>query len=70
MVGEIVTISGWVHRKRRCGQLIFVDLRDHYGISQIVTDSQTEIFETLDKLSLGPVISVIGKVVGRSERNY
>ena len=66
LVGEWVTLSGWVHRKRDHGQLIFVDLRDHYGISQIVSDTQKDIFEILDKISLESVISVRGKVVERS----
>ena len=63
LVGKTVTLSGWVHRKRDHGQLIFVDLRDHYGISQIVSDTQKDI---LDKISLESVISVHGKVVERS----
>ena len=66
LVGELVTLSGWVHRKRDHGQLIFVDLRDHYGISQIVSDTQKDIFEILDKISLESVITVRGKVVERS----
>ena len=66
LVGETVTLSGWVHRKRDHGQLIFVDLRDHYGISQIVTDTQKDTFDILEKISLESVISVHGKVVERS----
>ncbi len=66
LVGKTVTLSGWVHRKRDHGQLIFVDLRDHYGISQIVSDTQKDIFDILDKISLESVISVHGKVVERS----
>ena len=66
LVGETVTLSGWVHRKRDHGQLIFVDLRDHYGISQIVSDTQKETFNILEKISLESVISVHGKVVERS----
>ena len=66
LVGETVTLSGWVHRKRDHGQLVFVDLRDHYGISQIVTDTQKDTFEILEKISLESVISVHGKVVERS----
>ena len=66
LVGETVRLSGWVHRKRDHGQLIFVDLRDHYGISQIVSDTQKDIFDILDKVSLETVISVHGKVVERS----
>ena len=66
LVGETVTLSGWVHRKRDHGQLIFVDLRDHYGISQIVSDTQKGTFDILEKISLESVISVHGKVVERS----
>ena len=66
LVGETVKLSGWVHRKRDHGQLIFVDLRDHYGISQIVTDTQKDTFDILEKISLESVISVHGKVVERS----
>ncbi len=66
LVGETVTLSGWIHRKRDHGQLIFVDLRDHYGISQIVSDTQKDTFDILEKISLESVISVHGKVVERS----
>ena len=66
LVGVTVTLSGWVHRKRDHGQLIFVDLRDHYGISQIVSDTQKDTFDILEKISLESVISVHGKVVERS----
>ncbi len=66
LVGVTVTLSGWVHRKRDHGQLIFVDLRDHYGISQIVSDTQKDTFNILEKISLESVISVHGKVVERS----
>ncbi len=66
LVGETVRLSGWVHRKRDHGQLVFVDLRDHYGISQIVTDTQKDTFDILEKISLESVISVHGKVVERS----
>ena len=66
LVGVTVTLSGWVHRKRDHGQLIFLDLRDHYGISQIVSDTQKDTFDILEKISLESVISVHGKVVERS----
>ncbi len=66
LVGETVKLSGWVHRKRDHGQLVFVDLRDHYGISQIVTDTQKDTFDILEKISLESVISVHGKIVERS----
>ena len=43
-VNDQVTLSGWVHRKRDHGQLIFIDLRDHYGLTQVVVDSSKKFF--------------------------
>ncbi|MFL6760482.1 aspartate--tRNA ligase [Sphingomonas sp.] len=65
-VGETVRLSGWVHRKRDHGQLLFVDLRDHYGITQIVTDTESPAFKTLDRLRVESVVTVDGEVVARS----
>jgi len=65
-VKEVVRLSGWIHRKRDHGQLIFIDLRDHYGLTQIVVDSTNEHFPTLENLSLESVITVTGTVVERS----
>jgi aspartyl-tRNA synthetase len=64
-VGERVKLSGWVHRKRDHGNLLFVDLRDHYGLTQIVTDSADEAFRTLESIRVESVITVEGKVVRR-----
>ena len=67
-VGETVRISGWIHRKRNLGQLLFVDLRDHYGITQCVMDSSNpDILGKLDNLRVESVITVTGKVVERAE---
>ena len=66
-VGEKIRLSGWVHRKRDHGQLIFIDLRDHFGISQIVVDSKSEFFEPIENLSLESVIVIAGEVLERSE---
>ncbi|HZF94729.1 MAG TPA: aspartate--tRNA ligase, partial [Allosphingosinicella sp.] len=66
-VGETVKLSGWVHRKRDHGNLLFVDLRDHYGITQIVADTADAAFEVLDKVRAESVITVEGKVVARSK---
>ena len=49
-VGSQVRLSGWVHRKRDHGNLLFVDLRDHYGLTQIVTDIESEAFKQLERL--------------------
>src|SRR3954467_7009027 len=65
-VGETVRLSGWVHRKRDHGQLLFVDLRDHYGITQIVTDTGSPLFKTLDRIRVESVVTVEGEVVARS----
>jgi aspartyl-tRNA synthetase len=66
-VGETVRLSGWVHRKRDHGHLLFVDLRDHYGITQIVADTESPAFQTLDRIRVESVVTVEGKVVARSK---
>ena len=66
-VNEQVKLSGWVHRKRDHGQLIFIDLRDHYGITQVVVDSSNKNFSILESLLLESVITVSGIVVERSD---
>ena len=66
-VNEQVKLSGWVHRKRDHGQLIFIDLRDHYGLTQVVVDSSNENFSIFESLPLESVITVLGKVVERSD---
>jgi len=65
-VGETVRLSGWIHRKRDHGHLLFVDLRDHYGITQIVVDTDSPAFQTLDRLRVESVVTVEGQVVARS----
>jgi aspartyl-tRNA synthetase len=67
VVGQTVRLSGWVHRKRDHGQLLFVDLRDHYGITQIVTDSDSPAFRILDRIRVESVVTIEGDVVARSE---
>jgi aspartyl-tRNA synthetase len=64
--GKTVRLAGWVHRKRDHGQLLFVDLRDHYGITQCVIDSSSPLFKSADAQRLESVISVSGTVVKRS----
>src|SRR3954454_12766881 len=65
-VGETVRLSGWVHRKRDHGHLLFVDVRDHYGITQVVADSESPAFQTLDRIRVESVVTVEGRVVARS----
>src|SRR5215510_14677780 len=64
--GESARLSGWVHRKRDHGQLMFIDLRDHYGITQCVIDVSSPLFKEVDALRLESVISVTGEVAQRS----
>jgi len=65
-VGETVRLSGWVHRKRDHGQLLFIDLRDHFGITQIVFQPETEPFATAERARLESVLTVTGRVVARA----
>jgi aspartyl-tRNA synthetase len=64
--GRTARLSGWVHRKRDHGQLLFVDLRDHYGITQCVIDISSPLFAVADALRLESVITVSGRVAARS----
>ncbi|WP_169545462.1 aspartate--tRNA ligase [Sneathiella aquimaris] len=66
-VGKTVRLSGWVHRKRDHGNLLFVDLRDHYGITQCVVETDVPIFKQVEAARSESVITVTGKVVARSE---
>src|SRR3546814_5016973 len=65
-VGQNVRVSGWVHRKRDHGGLLFVDLRDHYGLTHLVADSSDAAFATLDGLRAESVVTVTGDFVARS----
>ncbi|HEX9809532.1 MAG TPA: aspartate--tRNA ligase [Alphaproteobacteria bacterium] len=66
-IGETVRLSGWVHRKRDHGNLLFVDLRDHYGLTQCVIDSSSAIFGAVEAARLEYVVTATGKVVARTE---
>ncbi|MEO7469371.1 MAG: aspartate--tRNA ligase, partial [Sphingobium limneticum] len=65
-VGNDVRVSGWVHRKRDHGGVLFVDLRDHYGITQIVAKADSDPLRTLESLRLESVVTIEGKVVARA----
>src|SRR5689334_10545763 len=64
--GRQLRLAGWVHRKRDHGQLLFIDLRDHHGVTQCVIDSSSPLFPLADAQRLESVISVTGTVVKRS----
>ena len=66
-VNSVVKLSGWVHRKRDHGNLLFVDIRDHYGITQCVIENTNKNFKILEKIKPDSVISVTGKVLKRTK---
>ncbi len=68
-VGETVTLAGWVAKKRNLGGLIFVDLRDRYGITQVVARPETESYKVLENCRNEYVINVTGKVIKRESVN-
>ena len=65
-IGQEVRLSGWIHRKRDHGQLLFVDLRDHYGLTQCVDEVSSPIFPVLEAARPESVIQVTGRVVERA----
>jgi aspartyl-tRNA synthetase len=66
-VGETVRLSGWIHRRRDHGQLVFLDLRDHFGITQCVVDIEDETFKAVEKVRVESVVTITGRVVSRDE---
>ena len=64
--GKTVRLSGWIHRKRDHGGLVFIDLRDHYGLTQLVISPETPGFATVERLRAESVIRIDGDVVARS----
>jgi aspartyl-tRNA synthetase len=63
--GEVVRLSGWIHRKRDHGGLMFIDLRDHYGLTQLVLSPDTPGFDMAERLRAESVIRIDGQVVAR-----
>ena len=61
--GQIVRLSGWVHRKRDHGNLVFIDLRDHYGLTQCVLDISSPLFKQVEQTRVESVVTITGKVV-------
>ena len=64
--GSTVKLSGWIHRKRDHGNLLFFDLRDHFGLTQCVIENSNKFFKTVEKIKPESVVSVSGEVVNRS----
>ena len=65
--GKAVRVSGWIHRKRDHGGLLFIDVRDHYGLTQLVFSPQNPAFAVAERLRAESVIKVDGEVVARSQ---
>ena len=65
-IGNKVFLSGWINKKRDHGNLLFIDLRDNYGITQCIIDKENSNFSSLEKMQLETVIKIEGKVVNRS----
>jgi len=66
-VDKKISLSGWINKKRDHGNLLFIDLRDNYGITQCIIDKDNKYFSNLEKMQLETVIKVEGKVVNRSK---
>ena len=64
--GKDVRLSGWVHRKRDLGGVLFIDLRDHYGITQLVANPGSDAFPLFERLRAESVVQVDGKVIARA----
>ena len=64
--GNSVKLSGWIHRKRDHGNLLFFDIRDHYGLTQCVIENNNSFFQTVEKTKPESVVCVSGEVVNRS----
>ena len=65
--GKSVSLSGWLHRKRDHGNLLFIDLRDHFGLTQCVIENKNKFFSILEKLRPESVLQIIGNVVKREK---
>ena len=65
-IGKQVTLSGWLHRRRDHGNLLFLDLRDHYGITQCVIENNNKFFQILEKCKPESVLKITGKVSKRA----
>ena len=66
-IGKDVKLSGWLHRKRDHGNLLFIDLRDHYGLTQCVIENKNNYFSIIENLKPESVITILGKVLKREK---
>ena len=66
-VGDTIRLSGWVHRVRDHGGVLFIDLRDHFGMTQVIADNDSPVFEVIETLRSEWCIRIDGKVLAREE---
>lgn len=66
-VGDTVRLSGWVHRVRDHGGVLFIDLRDHFGITQVIADNDSPVFDVIERVRSEWCIRIDGKVLARDE---
>ena len=66
-VGNTARLSGWIHRRRDHGQLVFLDLRDHFGITQCVVDIEDATFPIVESVRVESVVTITGRVVRRDD---
>ena len=66
-VGKNIKLSGWLHRKRDHGNLLFIDLRDHFGLTQCVIENNSKFFSILEKTRPESVLTISGKVIKREK---
>ena len=67
-INEVVKLSGWIFRKRSHGGIVFIDLRDHYGVTQLVLNDE-KLIEQIDHIRVESVILIEGNVIARSSEN-
>ncbi len=65
--GQKIILSGWINKKRDHGNLLFIDLRDNYGLTQCVVDNENKVFKEIENLPLETVIKITGKVIERNK---
>ena len=65
--GQKIILSGWINKKRDHGNLLFIDLRDNYGLTQCVVDNKNKVFKEIENLPLETVLKITGKVIERNK---
>ncbi len=65
--GQKIILSGWINKKRDHGNLLFIDLRDNYGLTQCVVDNENKVFKEIENLPLETVLKITGEVIGRNK---